>query len=96
VVEQLRVVIVGAGIGGLTAAAALGRDGHAVQIIERARALEEVGAGLGLWPNALRALEELQLGQQVRAIGAVFAAPRVQDLHGRRLSRLDPERVVKR
>ena len=52
-----KIVIIGGGIGGLTAAVALARRGLAAEIYEQAPALEEIGAGVGLWANALRALE---------------------------------------
>lgn len=55
------VAIVGAGIGGLTAALCLARRGFEVDIIERATALTEVGAGLQLSPNASRILIKLGL-----------------------------------
>ncbi|MBL0422811.1 FAD-dependent oxidoreductase, partial [Ramlibacter sp. AW1] len=41
----MRVVVIGAGIGGLTAALALMRRGFEVQVLEQARELREVGAG---------------------------------------------------
>jgi 2-polyprenyl-6-methoxyphenol hydroxylase-like FAD-dependent oxidoreductase len=60
-----KIVIIGGGIGGLTAAIALARRGVAAEIYEQAPALEEVGAGVGLWGNALRALESVGLAGQV-------------------------------
>ena len=64
-------IVVGAGIGGLTAAVALRRQGWDVTILERARALEPVGAGLGLGPNALHALDAIGLGDEVRRFSAI-------------------------
>ena len=66
-----RAVVVGAGIGGLTAAVALRRQGWDVTVLERAPALEPVGAGLGLGPNALHALDAIGLGDDVRRFSAV-------------------------
>lgn len=66
-----RVVIVGAGIGGLSAAIALRRRGIAVMVLERADALHEVGAGILLWPNAMRVLRQLDVGAAVERAGAV-------------------------
>ena len=66
-----RAVVVGAGIGGLTAAVALRRQGWDVTVLERAPALEPVGAGLGLGPNALHALDVIGLGDDVRRFSAV-------------------------
>ena len=51
-----KIAIIGGGIGGLTAAVALARRGLAAEVYEQAPALEEVGAGVGLWPNAMAAL----------------------------------------
>lgn len=56
---DLPVVIAGAGIGGLSAALALGARGHDVLVVERADELAEVGAGLQLSPNACRVLNDL-------------------------------------
>ena len=63
-----KIVIIGGGIGGLTAAVALARRGLAAEIYEQAPALEEIGAGVGLWANALRALEPIGLADQVRGL----------------------------
>ena len=55
------VIIVGAGIGGLTLALGLMRNGQAVKIVESAQTLSEVGAGISLPPNALKILWRLGL-----------------------------------
>jgi 2-polyprenyl-6-methoxyphenol hydroxylase-like FAD-dependent oxidoreductase len=60
-------VVIGAGIGGLAAAAALGAAGWDVTVCERAAAVEPVGAGLALAPNGLRALDVLGIGDAARA-----------------------------
>jgi salicylate hydroxylase len=65
----MRVAIVGGGIGGLTAAIALAREGIEVEVFEQAPVIAQVGASLQLGPNALRLLDELDLLQQLRAIG---------------------------
>lgn len=65
-----RALVIGAGIGGLTAAVALHRQGHEVTVLERAPAIEAVGAGLGLTPNCLRALDMIALGDTVRSMRA--------------------------
>ncbi|HOV02826.1 MAG TPA: FAD-dependent monooxygenase [Kaistiaceae bacterium] len=61
------IIIAGAGIGGLTAALMLARSGFRVAVLERARELSEVGAGIQLSPNALRPLYELGLGPALEA-----------------------------
>lgn len=52
-------LVVGAGIGGLSAARALWCGGWQVQVLEQAQRLDPVGAGITLWPNAVRALDIL-------------------------------------
>ncbi len=56
-----RILIAGAGIGGLTAALALLRDGHRVHLYEQATELREVGAGVQLSANGTRVLIALGL-----------------------------------
>jgi len=69
--ESRYAVVAGAGIGGLTAAVALQRRGWEVTVLERAPALEPVGAGLGIAPNALNALDAIGLGDDARRMSAV-------------------------
>src|SRR5882757_7528802 len=61
-----RIVIVGAGIGGLAAAVALRQRGFDVAVCERSGKLEEVGAGLQVGPNAVKVLRALGLGDALR------------------------------
>lgn len=55
----MKVVIAGGGIGGMSAALALLRAGHEVEVHEQAKALTEVGAGIQISPNGSRALDHL-------------------------------------
>ena len=69
--NTLPIAIVGAGLGGLTLGIALRRAGFEVRLFERAPALAEVGAGITLWSNALRALDSLDVGAAVRNVGRI-------------------------
>lgn len=64
-----KILIAGAGIGGLTAAANLLRAGHDVTIFEQAPELSEVGAGLQLSANATHVLHHLGLGAALAEVG---------------------------
>jgi 2-polyprenyl-6-methoxyphenol hydroxylase-like FAD-dependent oxidoreductase len=68
-VNPPRVIVIGAGIGGLSAAIALTRAGIDVEVYERVPDLAPVGAGISLWKNALVALERLGVYEAVRALG---------------------------
>jgi glycine/D-amino acid oxidase-like deaminating enzyme len=50
----MRIIVIGAGIGGLAAALTLGRSGFEVQLFEQASVLREIGAGVQINPNATR------------------------------------------
>lgn len=67
--EQLRAAIVGGGIGGMAAAAALLSRGIEVSVFEQAAEIGEVGAGVMIFPNSLRQLERLGLGQALAEAG---------------------------
>jgi salicylate hydroxylase len=64
------IAIVGAGIGGLTAALALSRSGLDVTLIERRTGFDEAGAGIQLSPNASRILIDLGLGAALRRLAS--------------------------
>ncbi|SHF92860.1 FAD-dependent monooxygenase [Streptoalloteichus hindustanus] len=65
----MKVVIVGGGIGGLAAAVAFHQRGWQVEVLERAPEFTEIGAGLSIQPNGLRALDALGLGDALRSGG---------------------------
>lgn len=67
--SKLDLIVAGAGIGGLTAAIALQRDGHRVRVFEQAPSLGEIGAGVMGTPNATRVLYGLGLKAELDAIG---------------------------
>jgi salicylate hydroxylase len=60
-----RIAIVGAGLGGLTAAAAMRRHGLDVTVYEQAPALGEIGAGVQLGPNAMKVMRALGLEREI-------------------------------
>jgi salicylate hydroxylase len=77
------IIVAGAGIGGLTAALALARKGFRVTLIDKARRLEEAGAGLQLSPNVTRILIDLGLGEPLARQAVAIDAIRVRSQHNR-------------
>jgi salicylate hydroxylase/6-hydroxynicotinate 3-monooxygenase len=65
---RLSIAIVGAGIGGLAAAATLRRVGHDVHVYEQAQAFARVGAGIQQSPNSVKVLRKLGLEPKLRAL----------------------------
>ncbi|MEO3977437.1 FAD-dependent monooxygenase [Streptomyces sp. CAU 1734] len=84
-----RAIVIGSGIGGLTAAVALHRNGRRVTVLERADSLEPVGAGIGLAPNAQRALDVIGLGDEIRGLAAWQGDGGLYTPGGRRLVRVN-------
>ncbi len=66
---KYKIIIAGAGIGGLTAGASLLQAGHDVTIFEQASDLSEIGAGLQLSANATHVLQNLGLGSALAEVG---------------------------
>lgn len=84
--------MVGAGIGGLAAALGLQRGGWQVQVLERRTAAEaaaQPGSGISIWPNGLRALAALGVGEQVLAGAALAGGSGVRTPAGRWIARTD-------
>jgi 2-polyprenyl-6-methoxyphenol hydroxylase-like FAD-dependent oxidoreductase len=82
-------VVVGGGIGGLTAAVALRQVGWRVTVLERAARFGEIGAGITLLSNGLRCLDAIGLGDAVRGSGLPMLAIGMRTAAGRWLSRID-------
>ncbi|MFB2934422.1 FAD-dependent urate hydroxylase HpxO [Aerosakkonemataceae cyanobacterium BLCC-F154] len=66
---DLKIVIIGAGIGGLTTGIALKKAGYQVEIYDKVKELRPAGAGISLWSNGVKVLNKLGLGDRMAAIG---------------------------
>lgn len=91
--RNLRIGVVGAGTGGLAAAAFLARDGHSVQLLERFSEARPVGAGLLLQPTGLACLAQLGLDTRALALGAVIHDLEGRTARGRRVLAMDYRRL---
>ena len=92
----MKAIIIGGGIGGLTAAIALRRRGIDVDVYEQAPALAEVGAGISLWANALKALASLGLENELKAISNESTAFSLRRWNGDLISTIPGHKLKQR
>ncbi|HEU0026977.1 MAG TPA: FAD-dependent monooxygenase [Ktedonobacterales bacterium] len=91
-----RVLIVGAGIGGLVTAIALRREGVDVSLFERASDLAPMGAGLTIWANAITTLQRIGLGDMLASIGKPLMRSRILSWRGDTLAETPVETLARR
>jgi FAD-dependent urate hydroxylase len=91
---QKHALIAGAGIGGLTTAIALQQIGYKTTIFERTNQLEEAGAGLTLWANAVKALRKLGLGDQLTAESMPSVSGQLRNMRGTCLAKTSAEKML--
>jgi len=84
-----RAIVIGGGIGGLSAALRLRQIGFEVSVFEAQKGLSEVDTGLSLWAFAVRRLVELGMADQVAKIGAPIERVVHRDPHGVTLGEVD-------
>jgi 2-polyprenyl-6-methoxyphenol hydroxylase-like FAD-dependent oxidoreductase len=92
----MRGIVIGAGIGGLSAALALRSAGIEPTVYERMPELYEVGSGLTLWVNAMRALQEIGVADAVEKRGAVVEEIENRTSEGKLMSKLPIARIAER
>jgi FAD-dependent urate hydroxylase len=67
--HDLKAIVIGAGIGGLTAAIAFRQAGYTVEVYERTKELRPAGAAISVWSNGIKVLNRLGLGKEIARIG---------------------------
>jgi salicylate hydroxylase len=91
------VIVVGGGIGGLSAAFALARKGRSVRVLERSAEFGEVGAGIQVAPNCTRILNSYGLLDEAKALGVLPVSMVMKDaLDGTVLTSLDLKDMERR
>jgi len=90
----LRILVVGAGVGGLSVARGLLRDGHDVTVFEQRPQMQAGGGAVTIWSNGATVLE--QLGVDMDGAGQQLSTVRVVTSTGRRLTTLDLTAIVDR
>ena len=86
---DLKAIVIGAGIGGLTTGIALKQAGYEVSIYERVTKLRPAGAGISLWSNGIKVLNQLGLGREVAAIGGEMNRMEYRSHRDEALSEID-------
>ncbi len=89
------IVIAGAGIGGLTAGIALRQRGFTVRVLERAAALDPVGAGITVQVNAMRVMQRLGIADAIAAAGATVESGAIRRADGRVLRAMNQLDLVR-
>lgn len=84
-----RVIVIGAGIAGMSVAIGLRRLNIETLMIEQATELAEGGSGISLWPNALKALARLGIHGAVRRLAIEEGSGGIRSWRGRLLFQLD-------
>lgn len=90
----MRVLVIGAGVSGISVARGLLRDGHDVTIVDQRRDTRAGGGAVTIWPNGEAVLR--QLGVDMAGAGQVLSVVRVTTAQGRRLANLDVSALASR
>ncbi|GAA3730282.1 FAD-dependent oxidoreductase [Salinactinospora qingdaonensis] len=89
----MRVLIVGAGLAGMSLYRLLRQDGHEVRLADRAPRFDRRGYGIVLWSNAWQVLERAGAAESAAAAGVAVHHWEVRDADGRRLRSFSPQRT---
>jgi 2-polyprenyl-6-methoxyphenol hydroxylase-like FAD-dependent oxidoreductase len=81
---RTKVIIAGAGIGGLTSALCLHEAGFDVQLYESAREIKPLGVGINLLPHAVRVLTHLGLQEELNQIAIATSELAYYSKHGKK------------
>ena len=92
--DNLKAIVVGAGIGGLTAGVALHRAGYQVEVYDRVGELRPAGAGISLWSNGVKVLNQLGLGKAIAEIGGRMERMQYRSLNGELLSNIPLQPLI--
>ena len=90
----MKAIVIGAGIGGMTAAIALRRTGWDVEVYEQVRENKPVGAAISLWPNGVKVMNYLGLGDRLAELGGRMEAMAYRWMDGRTMCDFSLEPVT--
>jgi FAD-dependent urate hydroxylase len=92
--HALRVLVIGAGVGGISAARGLLRDGHDVTVFEQRPDVTPGGGAVTIWSNGATVLRQLDV--EMDGAGQLISTVRVQTPTGRRIANVDVTAIVDR
>ncbi|AIX73798.1 monooxygenase [Pantoea sp. PSNIH4] len=91
----MKAIVIGGGIGGMCAALALEKSGYQTEVYEAVSEIKPVGAAISIWPNGVKCLNYLGLGEQLRALGGNMAMMAYHDFRqGEVLTRFSMQPLV--
>src|SRR6516164_5583372 len=90
----LRILVIGAGVSGISVARGLLRDGHEVTVFEQRKDMRAGGGAVTIWSNGETVLR--QLGVNMEGAGQLLSSVRVMTSRGRALATLDVTAMVNR
>jgi salicylate hydroxylase len=94
---QIRIAIIGGGLAGLATAAALAQFGFEAEVFEQSRELGEIGTGINVSPQAVKALRAIRLGDKIAAVANIAPGVLTRDMNsGARLDYRDQTAAVAR
>ena len=92
----MKAIVIGGGIGGMSAAIALEKAGIETAVFEAVKEIKPVGAAISIWPNGVKCLNALGLKAQLRELGGNMAFMAYQDFaSGATLTRFSMEPLVR-
>lgn len=91
----MKAIVIGGGMGGMTAALALEQQGFQTEVYEAVKTIRPVGAAISVWPNGVKCLNSLGLKDKIRALGGNMAFMAYKDaLSGETLTRFSLSPLV--
>lgn len=92
----MKAIIIGGGIGGLSAAIALKRCGISTEVYEAVKEIKPVGAAISIWPNGVKCLNWLGMKAQLAALGGPMEFMAYQEFRlGQTLTRFSLDPLIK-
>lgn len=87
--DEMTMTVIGAGMAGLTFSALMHRSGIEVPVLEKARSLDEIGAGVQLTPRTVSLLDRLGMREELLAVGVEPQAREIRAWNGDPLVRTE-------